>query len=146
MTFMPSAMVLSGLMRKRKWFDASPARGYSVRPGQQETEAPPLEVQRAERHAARVHARRFRGGKAFQLLAQEGGGALQPVELAVAVAAEEPGAPRPVAGVVAHRDQEGDLAGDEVPDEGKQDEPDDQVDRERQRVDVEDRHAGMGDE
>src|SRR5262249_55333162 len=50
---------------------------------QQETEAPPLQVQRAERHATRVHARSFRRGKAFQLLAQKGRGALHTVELAV---------------------------------------------------------------
>ena len=41
--------------------------------------------------------------------------------LLVAVAAEEPGVPRPVAGVVAHRDQERDPRGDEVADERQQD-------------------------
>ena len=84
--------------------------------------------------------------EALELLAQERRGALHAVELAVAVAAEEPGVPGPVAGVVAHRDQERDPRGDEVADQRQQDEPDDQVDRERQRVDVEDRHVGMGDE
>src|SRR5262249_35264540 len=84
---------------------------------EEESEAAPLEVERAEGHAARVHARGLRRREALELLAKERRGALQAVELAVAVAAEEPRVPRPVAGVVAHRHQEGDPRRDGIAEE-----------------------------
>src|SRR5262245_16745940 len=67
---------------------------------EEEAEAAPLEVERAGRRAARVHARGLRRREAVELLAKGRRGALQAIELAVAVAAEEPRVPGPVAGVV----------------------------------------------
>ena len=114
---------------------------------QQQPEHAPLKVERSKREEPGVHLRRLlRGEEAFELLAEERGSPFEPRELPLAATTKQPGIPRPVSGVVAHREQEGDLRGDEVADERNDEQDDHEIDRERHRPDREEAHRRVGGE
>src|ERR1700752_735951 len=99
----------------------------------QQPERASLEVQRAEREPPALRERRLRGEQLLELLLEERRRALQPVEVLLAFAGEQPRVPGPVPGVVAHRDQERDLRANQVPEEWQADQRGHEPERERRR-------------
>src|SRR5262249_2302564 len=105
---------------------------------EQHAEHPALQVEGTERQEARVRLHRLlRGEKAPLLLVEQRRGALQLVELLVAAVVKQPGVPSPVAGVVAHGNEEGDLRREEVADQRQEKTSDEKIDGEQPRADGE---------
>jgi hypothetical protein len=106
-----------------------------------------LQVHQPEPHDLAEQADRGRAVvEPRQLIVDPRRGLGQPLELAVAVAAEQPHAVRPVAGVEPHREQERQPAGREVAEQRRADQHRGEEDRKRRRADALHGDLGVGPE